>query len=262
VCAERDIKSRLLPIIRESESSDQLLVTINFVRRHFTICCNQHRHIRTEQKSIMGKDKVVRIGVFIPTESQVLDMAPIDIFACMSHEYLSLLSHMLPSQVIDLAPSVQIHYIGSVQPGEAIPLTANQRILATNHYSDAEVAPGKLDIVLVPGPDPETDFQSKEQHGAVEWLKSHAGNLGTDILSICTGVFLCGAAGLLEGRVVCGPRGLQDGIRSKFGKNMTLKGAELRWVQDGNFWSSGKHIDHLPALLFTICSLSLYRARS
>jgi putative intracellular protease/amidase len=191
------------------------------------------------RQDTMCKDQVVRIGVFIPTECQVLDQAPVDIFACMSHEYLSLLA-LIPAHVKDLAPSVQIHYIGSVQPGEPIEMTANQRILATNHYSDPTVAPGKLDIVLVPGPDPNVDFTEDKHREAVDWLRRQSKNEGTDILSICTGVYLCGAAGLLEGRTVCGPRGLQDAIKSKFGKNMTLKGAELRWVQDGNFWSSGK----------------------
>lgn len=51
----------------------------------------------------------VRIGVFIPLGAQLLDTACIDIFASMSHEYMSLLSEMLPSAMINLAPSVSIY---------------------------------------------------------------------------------------------------------------------------------------------------------
>jgi hypothetical protein len=55
-----------------------------------------------------------------------------------------------------------------------------------------------------------------------------------------TGIFLCGEAGLLKGRQVCGPRAVQDIIKTKYGKDIVQRGHELRWVQDGNFWSSGE----------------------
>jgi putative intracellular protease/amidase len=188
----------------------------------------------------MAIRKVVRLGVFIPTECQLLDQACVDILATLSHEYLQLLANVLPQAVIDLSPSIKIHYIGSVKPGQPISLTANQKIVATNHYSDAEVAPGQLDIIIVPGPDPNTVY--KKGDGAVEWLRNHGAQKGTDILSVCTGIFLCGEAGLLNGRTVCGPRGMQDIVKAKYGKDIVMKGSELRWVQDGNFWSSGESI--------------------
>ncbi|KAH8675708.1 ThiJ/PfpI family protein [Xylariales sp. PMI_506] len=179
--------------------------------------------------------KTVRIGVFIPTECQLLDQACVDVFASMSYEYLSLMSDIIPKVVIESAPSIKVYYIGSVKPGEHIPLTANQKIVATNHYTDPEVAPGQLDVVLVPGPDPKTRFEKP----VLEWLADQGARDDTDILSVCTGIFLCGEAGLLKGKKICGPRGLQDIIREKYGEDITQLGAELRWVQDGNFWSSG-----------------------
>ncbi|RWA13794.1 hypothetical protein EKO27_g1291 [Xylaria grammica] len=62
----------------------------------------------------------------------------------------------------------------------------------------------------------------------------------TDVLSVCTGIFLCGAAGLLEDRTACGPRGLQGQIRKQH-PTAKLVGEKYRWIQDGNFWSSGEH---------------------
>jgi putative intracellular protease/amidase len=179
--------------------------------------------------------KTFRVAVFIPTECQLLDQACIDVLATMSFEYLSLLKDMLPAAVLDLAPLVQICYVGSVPAGDTIPLTANQRIVCTHHYDDAAVAPGTLDAVIVPGPDPTTRFEAP----VVDWLRAQAAARDTDILSVCTGIFLCGYAGLLEGRTICGPRGMQDMIKDKFGSNMVMKGTQLRWAQDGNFWSSG-----------------------
>lgn len=183
-----------------------------------------------------GDRKVLRVGVFIPTDCQLLDAAGVDIFGSMSYEYLSALGgDMLPPAVADSAPSVQIHYIGSVQPGERIPMTSNQAVVATNHYSDPEVAPGKLDIVYVPGPDPSGKFPE----GAVQWLAQQGNTEGVDVLSVCTGIVLCGAAGLLKGKEICGPRGMQDALRQKGYEPRSMRGHELRWVQDGNFWSSG-----------------------
>lgn len=188
-----------------------------------------------------GEQRTVRVGVFIPSECQLLDAACVDIFGSLSREYMNTVSSLVPKAVVDLAPKVEVSYIGSVRPGESIALTSNERIVATYHYSDATVAPGKLDIVLVPGPDP---FVNPERE-PLEWLRRQGENQGTDILSVCSGIFLLGGAGLLKGRTVCGPRGLQDLIRTKGSGEKNLVGHKYRWIQDGNIWSSGENT-HLP----------------
>lgn len=142
--------------------------------------------------------KAIHVGVFIPTECQLLDAACVDVLASMSYEYLSLLGDTLPKPLIELAPSIIIHYIGTVKSGGAIKMTANQKVLATNHYSDDEVAPGKLDIVIVPGPDPSSPIPELDQ-SSLEWLGRQGAHPKTDILSVCTGIFLCGYAGLIKG---------------------------------------------------------------
>ncbi|KAI1083295.1 ThiJ/PfpI family protein [Whalleya microplaca] len=186
----------------------------------------------------MGTDDnrhTVRVGVFIPTQCQFLDAACIDIIGTMSHEYMAPLANVVPPSVAALAPAVKIHYIGSVQPGELIPMTSGAGVAATHHYADPEVAPGRLDVVLVPGPDPFAPFHE----GPLEWLRRQGRTEGVDILSVCTGIFVCAEAGLIKGRNVCGPRGLQDVLRKKGYGEKALLGEKLRWIQDGNFWSSG-----------------------
>jgi transcriptional regulator GlxA family with amidase domain len=176
----------------------------------------------------------VKIGVFIPGETQVLDLACIDVFHMMSKEYLSVLP-MIPKHIVDIAPSVHISYITSPETKPMVPLTANMTIRATHDTTDAEVQPGKLDILLVPGPDPSAAWDQS----ILDFLRAHAECATTDVLSVCTGIFLCGAAGLLDGRTACGPRGLQDVLREKH-PTAKLVGEKYRWVQDGNFWSCGK----------------------
>lgn len=108
------------------------------------------------------------------------------------------------------------------------------KIELSNHFSDAEVAPGKLDVVLVPGADPRETWGED----ALSWLRQQGATPTTDVLSVCTGIYLCAAAGLVDGRRVCGPRGLQSQLRDKYPK-ADFVGEKLRWSRDGNFWSSG-----------------------
>ncbi|KAK7970520.1 ThiJ/PfpI family protein [Apiospora saccharicola] len=190
----------------------------------------------------MGKKNVFRIGVFIPTECQLLDVACVDIFGTISHEYMSLVAGLVPQAISYISggsapthmtePTTSSEHPAGAVSNRVIPLTSGMNILRTCHYTEAAVAPGQLDIVLVPGPDPNT---AAFEAGAVDWLRRQGEVETTDILSVCTGIFLCGEAGLLKVRTACGPCGLQDKIRDRFGPDVVLRGTELRWVQDGRF---------------------------
>ena len=81
--------------------------------------------------------------------------------------------------------------------------------------------------------------------GGSEWLARQAGIDGVDILSVCTGIFICGAAGILKGKSICGPRAMQDRIKEKNFGQASLKGLKLRWTRDGNFWSCGTSVMRL-----------------
>ncbi|POR36377.1 Isonitrile hydratase [Tolypocladium paradoxum] len=177
--------------------------------------------------------KHVKIGVFIPNGAQTLDTACVDVLGVMSKEYLSAIP-FLPAHLTALAPDVTVSYIATPAQGRDIPLTSGLVIKATHDYTEAEVAPGRLDIVVVPGPDPRVEFDE----GGLRWLREQSEAPGVDVLSICTGIFVCGAAGIADGKQASGPRGLQDMISNRF-PHIKLVGDKHRWVQDGNFWSSG-----------------------
>ncbi|KAH9902191.1 hypothetical protein F4778DRAFT_736655 [Xylariomycetidae sp. FL2044] len=217
------------------------------------------------------KRHAITVGVFIPADAQLLDAATIDVIGSMGYEYLSKMERMLPKALLDLAPSIDIRYIGTTagsthdnkandgnkdNKGTTIELTSNMHIATTHHFSDPSVAPGQLDIILVPGPDPNGPFDgTEEMREAMRWLGRHGSHSNddddddgvktgnkkktADILSVCTGVFVCGEAGLLKGRKVCGPRGLQREIRAKGFGERELVGEKVRWERDGRFWSSG-----------------------
>lgn len=192
----------------------------------------------------------------IHSDSHTSDTACVDIFGTLSRAYLAPLTALLQDpSVADLAPEVTISYVGAAPAGSLLPLTAGMKIQLTHHFTDADVAPGRLDAVLVPGPDPREEWDPE----ALAWLAAHAAAEGTDILSVCTGIFVCGKAGLLRGRKACGPRTLQELLGKTF-EGVELVGGEMRWVNDGNFWSCGEwsapcssRRHSLPRFCFAMC---------
>jgi transcriptional regulator GlxA family with amidase domain len=176
--------------------------------------------------------KQLRIGVFMPSSVQLLDLATVDVLASMSREYLGILP--LPAHISKVAPSTRITYITSSKLFPDVTLTADLSVRATHTYEDDDVAPGKLDIIVVPGTEPADCFEES----AKRWLRDQFNTEGVDVLCVCTGVFLCGAAGILSGTSVSGPRGLQDDLRNKY-PDVKFVGEKYRWIQDGNLWSSG-----------------------
>lgn len=177
--------------------------------------------------------KHVRIGVFIPGNCQLLDAACVDILGMVSKEYLQQIP-LLPKRLVNIAPHVSIYYIA---PNKTIPFTAELSALASHDLSHPDVQPGKLDVLLVPGPDPHATWDEP----TLEFVRGHSREEGTDILSVCTGISICAAAGITDGKTVCGPRGIQDELKKKYPQTKFV-GEKYRWIQDGNFWSCGKSL--------------------
>jgi putative intracellular protease/amidase len=179
--------------------------------------------------------KPLKIGVFMPSPTQVLDMACVDIFAMQDPSYLSLLP-ILPKHLLSIAPTIHLYYITTPEnyTASSIPMTANLTIKPTHSTEHAEVQPGQLDVLLVPGPDPRLTWGEE----VLRFLREHAKKEETDILSVCTGILLCAEAGIIEGKTVCGPRGMQDELKKRH-PSAKFVGEKYRWIQDGNLWTSG-----------------------
>jgi transcriptional regulator GlxA family with amidase domain len=204
----------------------------------------------------MSPDKRLRIGVFIPGGSQLLDMSSVDLFGMLSPDYLR--ACQLPGPLVTLGLPSTIHYIAMPETGTHIELTANAFLRASKTTHDQEVQPGMLDIVLVPGPDPSKIFEEE----VLQFVRAHATWRGgdgrsTDILSVCTGCFILGQSGILKGKSSSGPRGVIPVLRKKFPDTKWVD--DKRWVRDGNIWTSGKlcssHwiFSELLATLHAIC---------
>ncbi|ETN41137.1 uncharacterized protein HMPREF1541_03072 [Cyphellophora europaea CBS 101466] len=197
----------------------------------------------------------LNIGVLFFDDVQLLDVAPIDLFAMCTKTYLQACD--LPAPLVSRGLDVlNVYFIAqgvpeppafsssSPSPGTSAVPTApypappathllpttpglNLSIALTHPLSSPLVAPGSLDILFVPGPNPKT--VPSEAHNA--FLRGHAAAPRTHILVVCTGIFAVGHSGILDGRECTGPRPLVDmKLRGMFPKAKWRD--DRRWVVD------------------------------
>lgn len=173
----------------------------------------------------------IRIGVLLLAPSQLLDVAPIDLFAMLTKDYLE--ACRLPLPLINGALPIEITYISEAGAESIAECTASAGLRVSAGLDDAASAPEKLNLLLVPGPDP----AMIPSEGVQIFLRSHMENK-TTILSVCTGIFSLAHAGIVKGRQATGPRALLSELQKKF---PGTHWKDRRWVHDGNVWTSGMY---------------------
>ena len=173
----------------------------------------------------------IRIGVLLLAPVQLLDVVPIDLFGMLRKDYLE--ACRLPRPLINGALPIEITYISEAGAGTIAESTASAGLRVSAGMEDAASAPERLDILLVPGPDP----AMIPSESAQIFLRSHMEDR-TTILSVCTGIFSLAHAGIVKGKQATGPRALLSELQKKFPETQWK---DRRWVHDGNVWTSGKY---------------------
>jgi putative intracellular protease/amidase len=175
----------------------------------------------------------LRIGVLLVDTVQLLDLAAIDLLYMTTPEYLQECS--LPQPLVDMGRPCSIHYIANTVKGEnTVNTTSQMTIQSTNSLTDSAISPGKLDIVVIPGPPPKAMPPAEEY---LDFVRGHFA-AGTPILSICTGAFVIGYAGITRGREVTAPRLLIPEMKRRFPEAKVWDDS-VRVARDGNLWTSG-----------------------
>jgi len=178
----------------------------------------------------MSSPNGLRVGVLLISPFQLLDASPVDLFSMLTKDYLSACG--FPGPLIALGIPVSIYYISESGPGTLAATAASASIQVTSSLDEETVQPGKLDVLLTPGPDPNLVPSEKVK----AFVRSHADGGTTDFLFVCTGIFVAGHAGIIDNKKVTGPRGLLPKLKSMFPKTIWL---EKRWACDGRIWTSG-----------------------
>lgn len=175
---------------------------------------------------------MLHIGVLIVPPIQLLDVSPVELFSMMTKDYFQ--ASNLPQALIDVAlPSsdIKISYIAHSGPNTTAGTIPNLNLTVTNGTDDLNVAPAKLDILLVPGTDPAT----RPAEAVLEFVRRHVQS-GVDLLAICTGVFVTTHSGVLDGKHATAPRGMLDDIMRSF---PNVKWQDKRYINDGKIWTTG-----------------------
>ncbi|KAL5359980.1 class I glutamine amidotransferase-like protein [Aspergillus floccosus] len=170
---------------------------------------------------------VLTVGVLMFGVNQFLDVSAVDLLGMLSKKYLKYAE--MPQSLQDQALDLEIRYISDV-PGYH-PLTADAALQVTHLMDSPECAPGKLDILILPGSDKFTPSQ-----GVLDFIRDHSASLKTTVLAICTGTWLAAAAGVFDGKTATGPRAFYEELRRQYPQ---VNWVDQRWAQDGKTWSSG-----------------------
>lgn len=185
----------------------------------------------------MASKTTTRIGVLLADVVQFMDISPVDLFGMMSESYLS--ATFLPDLIKAGGVPIEIIYINPVGPTALQDCTSQMGIRVDASISDKICAPPvkggekTLDILYIPGPNPWT---YKPTDAINAFIKGHFDS-GADVLTVCTGVYPAGYAGILDDRKATGPKELLPELQQKFPKAAAWE--QKRWTIDGNLWNSG-----------------------
>ena len=211
------------------QATEKSTTVVLFFLLNFQVKIVPRRSALLSEAPAMPPPTPVRIGVLLIGPSQLLDVSPIDLFGMLTKPYLT--ACRLPTPLIAHAVPIDIIYISESGAGSIIELTASAGLRVTASLTDISCAPGNLEILMIPGPDP----SCMPSEAVKLFMREHA-EVGADVLMICTGVFMAGHAGLLDGKRATGPRALLPELRKKFPR---AKFEAKRWMRDGTVWTSG-----------------------
>lgn len=175
----------------------------------------------------------LRVGVLLVDSVQLLDIAAVDLLYMTDPEYIEAIG--MPKPIQDLGRPCQVHYIGRGGPKEHSPVTAHLNVSLTDSLESPAVAPGKLDVLFIPGPPPSNMPCGNDY---LEFICQHYA-AGAEVMSVCTAALVIAYSGITKGMTATAPRFLIPRLQKEF-PDTKLWDDSMRVVRDGNLWSCGK----------------------
>ena len=170
-----------------------------------------------------------RIAVLLVPPVQFLDVSPVDLFDMLDPATLS--AYQLSAPLANGGQPCTISYVAEAGAGEVVDISARAALRVTNGLLDKEVAPGSVDILYIPGPDPAAVPSEKVK----TFIRDHV-SAGVTLLTVCTGVYVAGHAGVLDGKRATGPRPLIPALKELFPMATWV---DERWAKNEKLWCSG-----------------------
>lgn len=182
--------------------------------------------------NLSNPDRPIEAGIILMGETEILDVAPIDLLNGLSKKFIDALplSDELKSKALD----INIRWI--TEKGTPAKLSANMTLLATDSF---ETCP-PLDIVLMGA-----YFLGYTPTEAELSFIRKAHDECTAFISICGGVFPAQLAGVLVGKTVTAPRFMVPMLQKEDPRTTWV---EKRYVRDGKIWTSGALLNGLDLM--------------
>ncbi|KAK5172365.1 uncharacterized protein LTR77_004004 [Saxophila tyrrhenica] len=177
--------------------------------------------------NLRSPHRPIRVGVIlVNSKTEILDVAPVDIFSALSKEFLhNYPAHMISDARKEQALECEFHWVTETgRPGR---LTAGAVVQATHSF----ITCPPLDIALM-GAHDSTYALSRAEIDFVK--KTHDGCLA--FLFVCGGFQAALQSGLLEDKTATAPRPMIEWLRRN---NSEVDWVTRRWARDGKVWTSG-----------------------
>ncbi|MDP1816811.1 MAG: DJ-1/PfpI family protein [Leadbetterella sp.] len=198
-----------------------LLSFLILITCYFTIAqtSNEKEEEEKEQSKLKRHMEMMKIIMTKPKE----DIKTIGVYV---YDGFNTLDAVGPYQVLSELMKVDIFFVAKKKG-----IVKNQRgleINVTKSFADVE----KLDILVIPGGAKETFMQTQDQE-VLDWIKK-IDKTSVYTASVCTGGWILGATGLLEGKSVSCNWYRADEIMKMYGATYKPE----RYVKDGKYWTS------------------------
>jgi transcriptional regulator GlxA family with amidase domain len=128
----------------------------------------------------------------------------------------------------------EVYALHVISPLGGATRTRHGLALSGTRPLDDEAATASPDIIVIAGGAPVSPLPSSEAR-AVRWLRKHHRNIPT-LISICTGAFVLGEAGVLDGRRATTHWRFVDVLRHRFPKAHVVD--DDIFLRDGRVWTS------------------------
>nr|POE62930.1 isonitrile hydratase [Quercus suber] len=169
--------------------------------------------------------------------TEILDVAPIDLLHGLSKDFLRRLT-FLPEHLRSQGLDIEFHWI--TEKGDDGDLTANIKIKATESFATCP----PLDILLMGAHWSGDGPVGQPSEAEIEFVRK-AYDQCTAFISICGGVMIPLAAGVLDGKTCTAPRPFLSNLKNDHPK---VNWVEKRYVNDGKTWTSGTLLNGLDLM--------------
>ncbi|KAM3454368.1 hypothetical protein MY3296_003051 [Beauveria thailandica] len=179
--------------------------------------------------SLTRPTRPIHVGVVLMNSiTEALDVVPVDLLYGLSHKFLEAMPTFIPETLKNQGLPIEFHWVSENGSKDTRRLSSGLNVTPTDSFATCP----PLDIVLVGASHIDYVLTAGERAFIQKSYDSCAA-----FMTVCGGVLVAVAAGLVAGKTVTGPRLMLPQLREMAPDAAAW--AEKRYVHDGKLWTSG-----------------------